>query len=171
MAQQLPTLDGTSNLSSIWRTMVNQARAFMRDYAKLNLLLEEEETGDRTLLMDLALAVSDVNGEPPNTAFSLEELVNAGYTTIILYGTLVHVLEGLMLLETRNHLNWQDGGNVVGLQDKTPLLAQHVRYYRDLYGVKLSRKKISHNIATAVGSQLMGVPSEYWAIHGYLWDA
>lgn len=168
-SQQLPSLAGANDPDPLWRSMINVVRAFMRDYAKLNLLLKEEETDSKTILMCLQLAVGDLNSTPPPTAYSLRTLLDRGYMTILLYGTLVHILESLMLLETRNHLNWQEGGQLIGLQDRTPLLSAHAKYFRDIYGFKAKEKKISDSITDAMSPGLVGVHSEYFVIHGYLW--
>jgi hypothetical protein len=169
MSAQLPTLKGASDPDPLWRSIVNMIRAFMRDYAKLNLLLKEEETDDKTILMCLQLTVAELNSTPPPTSFSLNDLVQRGYTTIIVYGALVHIMESLMLLETRNHLNWQEGGQLIGLQDRTPLLSAHAKYFGDIYNYKMKEKKISDSINDAMDPGHVGVHSEYFVIHGYLW--
>ena len=170
MGAQLPSLSGNVDLKPEWHSMVNMTRAFMRDYAKLNLLLAEQESGDKDLLMCLQLAVVDINATPPQTSFDLTTLVSRNYVTILCYGTMIHVLESLMILQTRNFLNWQEGGQLVGLQDRTPVLSGLVKYFRDLYTYKLEKKKISDSIMSIMDEGQVGVHSEYFAVNGYLWS-
>lgn len=170
MTQQLPSLAGTVDLDPEWHSMVNMARAFMRDYAKLNLLLAEQETDDKTLLMCLQLAVVDVNATPPGTSFSLAGLVSKAYVNILLRGTLIHVLEGLMILSARNFLNWQEGGQLVGLQDRNPVLFNMVKYFKDDYTYQLKQKKIADSIMSCMDEGQIGVHSEYFAVNGHLWS-
>jgi len=167
--RQLPTLEGASGLDQEWLSMLKIVRTFMRDFPSLNILLEDEETKDRTLLMFIGLTVDDINSSPPATGFSLGTLIDRGYTTLIVYGTIVHTLESLLLQSTRNYLNWQDGGHMVGLQDKAPMLRTNIGYFRDLYTVKTKQKKISDSITSAL-VQGGGIHSEYWTLHGYLWE-
>lgn len=169
MQQQLVNLQGAVGLDSYWRSLVQLIRGYMRDYGKLNLLLQEEETDDKTILMCLQMAVVELNGTPPPTNFAMRDLVQRGYTYIMIFCAVAYILESLMLLETRNHLNWQEGGQLIGLQDRTPLLSAHAKYYRDLSTFKMKEKKISDSINSAMGEGSVGVHSEYFVIHGYLW--
>jgi len=166
---QLANLHGSVDLDPLYRNLVQMVRAYLRDYAKLNILLQDEETDDKTILMCLQLTVADINAAPPSTSFSIKELVTRGYTLILLYGTLVMVLESLMILLTRNHLNWQESGQLIGLQDKTPMVAAHVKYFRDVYQYQRDKKKIADSIMSAMDPGDVGVHSEYFVIHGYLW--
>lgn len=169
MTAQLSNLSGIVDLDKEWHQMVLLVRAYMRDFGKLNLLLGgSEETDDKTILMCLQLAVIDVNSMPPCTAFSLPTLVQRGYVTLMLYGTMVHIMEGLMLLETRNRLTWQEGGTMIGIQDKTPLLDAHVKYFKDSFSVSARQKKIADSISEAMDPGLVGVHSEFFHINGFL---
>lgn len=170
MTAQLTNLQGAVDLESEWRSMVALVRAYMRDYGKLNLLLQREETDNKTILMCLQLAVVDVNSTPPGTGFSLPELVSRGYTTLILYGAIIHILTGLMLLETRNRISWQEGGHMIGLQDKTPMLDGQVRLLRDLFYNGLKQKKIADSMLECLDPGRIGVHSEYFWINGFLWS-
>lgn len=167
--QQLTNLQGAVELDKFWRSLVQLLRAYMRDYAKLNLLLQEEETDDKTILMCLQMAVTECNGTPPPTNFALRDLVNRGYVHVLTFLAIAYILESLMLLETRNHLNWQEGGQLIGLQDRTPLLSAHAKYFRDLSAYRMKEKKISDSITSAMSEGSVGVHSEYFVIHGYLW--
>lgn len=64
MEAQLPNLSGVVDIDPMWRSTMAAARAYLRDYAKLNILLEEEETDDKTLLLCLQMTVVDVNSTP-----------------------------------------------------------------------------------------------------------
>lgn len=169
MEAQLPNLSGVVDIDPMWRSTMAAARAYLRDYAKLNILLEEEETDDKTLLLCLQMTVVDVNSTPPPTSWSLRGMLDRGYVTIVLFGVMVHVLESLSLLETRNHLNWNEGGQQLALQDRLPALSERSRYFRDVYQSKLEKKKISDSITEALDPENVGVHSEYYAINGWIW--
>lgn len=167
---QLANLQGAVGLDPLYRNLVQMVRAYMRDFAELNILLDNtEETDDKTILMCLELAVADINASPPGTSFSIKEMASRGYVLLLIYGTVVLVLESLMFLLTRNHLNWQESGQLIGLQDKTPMVAAHAKYFRDVYQFQKDKKKIADSIMSAMSEGSIGVHSEYFVIHGYLW--
>ena len=171
MDAQLSNLQGAVDLDPLYRSTLAMARSFLRDFAQLNLLIDAEETDEKSLLMCLQLAIVDVNSTPPPTQWPLYTMLDRGYVHILLYGTLVYVMESLMILETRNHLNWQEGGQLLGLQDRSPLLEQRARYFRDVFQTKLVQKKISDSINDAMCLGDTGVHSEYWLINGWLWTS
>lgn len=166
---QLSNLQGAVGLDPLFHNLVQMVRVYMRDYAKLNILLQDDETDDKTILMCLELTIADLNASPPQTYFLIQELVSRGYALLLVYGTVVLVLESLMLLLTRNHLNWQESGQLIGLQDKTPVVAAHVKYFRDMYQYQRDRKKVADSIMSAMDPGQSGVHSEYFLLHGYLW--
>lgn len=171
MDPQLSNLQGAVNLDELYRSTCNVIRSWIRDFAKLNLLVDGEETDEKTLLMCLQMAVVDINSTPPPTQWPLRTMIDRGYIHIILFGATVYVLESLMLLETRNHLNWQEGGQAIGLMDRSPLLEQKARYFTDKFESKLKAKKISDSINDAMGIGDIGVHSEYWYVNGWMWPS
>jgi hypothetical protein len=171
MDAQLSNLQGAVNLDELYRSTLALIRSWLRDFAQLNLLLEREETDEKTLLMCLQMAVVDVNATPPPTSWPLRTMIDRAYIHILTYGTTVYVMESLMILETRNHLNWQEGGQALGLMDRSPMLEQRSRYFRDVFETKLKQKKISDSINDAMGIGDTGVHSEYWLVNGWLWTS
>jgi hypothetical protein len=80
--------------------------------------------------------------------------------------TVEALIESVGLLQTRNHINYSNGGINVGVNDKTPLLMNWLQYFKATTEQKLQRVKVAINIEGAMDTSGYGVHSELWAING-----
>lgn len=160
------TLQGIEGVSDTMRTFVQLVRAYTRDFAELNRLIAGEESGDRVILWAILDAVSDFNGTPHFTNYSLEELI-MGYRLqhLMLRMTTVALIESVGLLQTRNHINYSDGGINVGVNDKTPLLMNWLQYFKSTTEQKMRQVKVSMNISQILGPSNVGAHSELWFVN------
>ena len=161
----MANLQGIPGLSPAVVAAAESIRVWMRDHPELNRLVEGYETSDRQLLFAVMDAVETMNGTPPPTTLSLEEWLAARQFTLIRYFTVIHLLEGIGLLQTRNHISYSSGGKSVGVNDKTPLIMGWLKYFRAVADQKLAAVKVSMNIMSILGPDQSGMRSEYWAIH------
>lgn len=142
---------------------VAQVRAYLRDYPELNRLIDGEETSDRMIAWAVIDTLDDINNTPPFIGtFTVE---NFPYRSLLLRGTVVSVLESVGLLQTRNQLQYSDGGISVGASDKAPMLMQWINMLKMSYDQKLQRWKISMNITQAMNGE--SVMSDYYFLGGY----
>lgn len=142
---------------------VAQVRAYLRDYPELNRLIDGEETSDRMIAWAVIDTLDDINNTPPFIGtFTCD---NFPYRSLLLRGTVVTVLESVGLLQTRNQLQYSDGGISVGVSDKAPMLMQWINMLKMSYEQKLQRWKISMNITQAMNGE--SVMSDYYFLGGY----
>jgi hypothetical protein len=69
------------------------------------------------------------------------------------------------LLQTRNHINYSDGGLNVGVNDKTPMIMQWLNYFKSTTEQQKLRVKVALNISNMLGGSETGVSSELWAVN------
>jgi hypothetical protein len=156
-------LEGIPGVSEATKHFVQMVRLYIRDFSELNRLIAGEETSDRMIAWAVMDAVSDFNGTPQFTYFSLDELLEQQQHALMLRLTVIAIIESVGLLQTRNHLNYSTGGLNVGINDKTPLLMNWLQYFRGVTEQQKSRVKVAMNIGSILGPSQIGLHSEYWA--------
>jgi hypothetical protein len=158
-------LEGIPQVSQEFRDFVQSVRGYMRDFPELNRLVRGEESTDRQIAWAVLDALSDFNGTPPITAHSLQYLMTRQQHSLLLRMTVIALIESVGLLQTRNHLNYSDGGISVAVNDKTPLLMQWLNYYKATSEQMKQRVKVAFNVESILGPGNAGVHSELWAIN------
>lgn len=161
----MPQLQGIDGVSPAMRVFVQIVRDYTRDHAELNRLISGDESNDRMIAWAVLDAISVFNGTPQFTSFSLEELLGRNLHSLMLRLTVITLLESVGLLQTRNHLNYSNGGLNVGVNDKTPLIMQWLQYYRATTAEYMQRVKAALNIEGILGPSNSGVHSELWAVN------
>src|SRR6056300_168271 len=95
---------------------VTQVRQYLRDFPELNRLIDGEESSDRMIAWAAIDALDDINNTPPLIgAYTIDSFP---YRSLLLRGTVIAVLESVGLLQTRNQINYNDGGIQVSASDK-----------------------------------------------------
>lgn len=161
------SLQGIPGMSQTTRDFVQLVRLYMRDFPELNRIVSGEESTDRQIAWAVLDALSDFNGTPPLIGnFAIEDLLGRSQQSLLLRMTVISLIESVGLLQTRNHINYSNGGISVGVNDKTPLLMNWLQYFQSKTEQMKLKLKVSLNIEGILGSSNMGVASEYWAING-----
>jgi hypothetical protein len=75
-------------------------------------------------------------------------------------------LQSVGILQTRNHLQFSDGGISVGVSDKAPMWMQWIRDFSNKYEQDKLNRKVSLNIAQLMGT-FAGSHSEYFFVNGW----
>jgi len=159
-------LQGITGLSPAMKAFVQIVREYMRDHPELNRLTQGQETNDRLIAWSVLDALSYFNGSPPMIGtFSLEDLLNRNQHSLLLRLTVITVMESVGLLQTRNHINYSNGGLNVGVNDKTPLIMNWLQYYKASADQLLLRVKVAMNIEGILGPSNRGVHSELWFVN------
>ena len=159
-----PVLHGVAGVTDSTKAFVSMLRMFMRDYAPLNRLIAGEESSDRFLLFAAAMALSTYNGRPPLTNLSMDKIFELNHQDLLLRIALCTVLESVILLQARNHLNYSTGGTSVSVNDKAALLIKILQYYKSTTDQELAQRKIALNILSILGDG-PGIHSEYVVVH------
>lgn len=134
---------------------INNVRLFLRDYRELNRLIDGVEHSNRQIVWAIMDCLDDFNTTPPFTQYTL---FNFPSRSLLLRGVACSLLESLGILQTRNHLNFSDGGLQVGINDKTEYIQRWLQLLKNQYEEKKMKMKIAINIEQAWGG---GSHSEY----------
>lgn len=160
------SLAGLPGISPTFRSFVASVRFYIRDMPELNRLVAGEESSDRQIAWSVIDAVSDFNGTPHLTNYSLDELLSRNLHYLLLRMTVCSLIEQVGLLQTRNHVNYSTGGITVGVNDKTPLLMNWLQYFKSFTDQRKQHVKVALNIEGILGPSNSGVFSEYWVVNG-----
>ena len=142
-------------------SFIGQVRAFLRDYAELNRLIKGEESSNRQIVWAVMDALDDFNSTPPFTSFTLSTFPSR---SLLIRATTISLLESIGLLQTRNHINFTDGGLSVGINDKTPFIQSWLQIFRNSYEDKKLKIKVAYNIESAWGG---GIHSEFRFVNNF----
>ena len=139
---------------------VQRIRHFMRDFPELNRLIKGEEHSDRFIIYAIQEALEDFNTTVPVTSYTLD---NFPSPYILRQGAVVILLESSVVLQTRNHISFSDGGIQVAA-DKVPLYQSLIQLFSSKYERMKQNYKIYLNIEGGWGS---GPYSEYRWVNGF----
>lgn len=158
-------LQGVTRFSPVMQSFIQTVRLYLRDHPQLNRLVAGEESSDPIIAWAVLDALSDFNGTPHFTNFSLDELLARNQHSLLLRMTVTSILESVGLLQTRNHLNYSNGGINVGVNDKTPLIMNWLQYFKSTTEQRKQQVKVALNIESILGPNNAGIHSEIWAIN------
>jgi hypothetical protein len=159
------SLQGVPQMSQDFRDFVQMVRLYMRDFPELNRIVAGEESSDRQIAWAVLDALSDFNGTPHLTNYDLDGLLQVNQHSLLRRMTVIALIESVGLLQTRNHINYSDGGLNVGVNDKTPLLMNWLQYFKAYTDQMKQRVKVALNIQGILGPSNMGVHSELWFVN------
>jgi hypothetical protein len=165
LAAQLQGLaqGGTALLES----HIQGVRLYLRDFAELNQLIEGQETSDRMIKWSTLDFLSDFNGTPHFTGFTLTDLYNRQLQSLSVRGTVITILESLILTYNRNHLPFSDGGISVSINDKAGFLMGLHGMFKSGYEQQKRQVKIALNIeGMLLDGGTPGVHSDYMYLGG-----
>lgn len=142
---------------------MSELRQFLRDFPELNRLIDGQETSDRMLAWCVIDALDDFNNTPPLLGhFTVSTFP---YRSLLIRGSVITVLESVGLLQTRNQLQFSDGGISVGVSDKAPMIMQWLNMFKSSYEMKKNNYKRAMNIEAALTGE--SILSDYFFLGGY----
>lgn len=136
----------------------------MRDFAPLNLLIRGEESSDRIIAWATVDFLSDFNGTPPFSAYSLDDMFSLNLQNLCVRGTVIGLLQSLMIFYARNHLPFSDGGLSVSINDKAPIIQSMISMFQSAYEQNKRMVKTALNVEGIMDAQPSGVHSDYYAL-------
>jgi hypothetical protein len=143
---------------------VQGVRLFTRDFAELNLLTKGQESSDRMIAFATMDFLSDFNGTPPFSSLTLDDMYRRFLNSLAVRGTVVSLLQSLMIFYSRNHLPYSDGGLSVNLHDKAPIIMSMLSLIQSGYEQNKRLVKTSLNVESIMGEEVSGVLSDYSAL-------
>lgn len=160
MPSQLQGLGQPAGVASL-ESHIQNVRLFMRDFAQLNLMHSGEETSDRILAWATMDFVSNFNGTPPFSSFTLDDMLTYNLHSFAVRGTVITVLQSLMILYARNHVPFSDGGLSVNFNDKAPLIQSMLALFQAAYEQDKRQIKTAINVMGIMDIEPSGVHSDY----------
>ena len=157
------SLEGLPGITRATQIFVQEVRGYLRDHAELNRLLSGVESSDRQIAWAVVAAVEKFNGSPPMSDYGIDTLLRLHQSDLLRRMAVMSLLEGVGMLQTRNHINYSAGGMSVGVNDKTPLIMRWLEYFNSSVPQELLRVKVAMNIEEALGG--VAVPSEMWSVN------
>lgn len=132
---------------------------FIRDKEPLNKLLDfEKETGRQVLGLYVEMAMDWFNTDPPQTGFSYEDFPSK---TLLIYGSIIQLLIGNGILQSRNRLNYNDGGITVAVSDKAGDYRGWIELILRQYQVRSDKIKKAINIMQGFSGTGPGDPNRF----------
>lgn len=149
----------------VLRAHIEAVRYFMRDFAKLNLLIRGQESSDRMIVWATQDFLSDFNGTPPFTGYSLAELASRNLQHLAVRGTVITLLQSVMILQIRNRIPYSDGGISVDVNDKAALIQSTLHLLQSAYEQNKRQVKTALNIENLLDYNPSGVHSDYYGLY------
>jgi hypothetical protein len=163
------TLDGIEvDISDNYYALINMLRAYVRDFAPINRLIDGEESKDRDLALAIYRAVEDFNGTPPPVHLSLQQIIDNHLVDLILRGAACKLMESVVLNYARNEVQFTDAGVSVKVSDKFPIFMNWYGTIKPQWDVEKQQTKYSLNMNEIVTTEAGGLFSEYWLINSLL---
>lgn len=159
------SLQGFPGMTQTFRDFVQMVRFYTRDFPELNRIVAGQESSDRQIAWAVLDALADFNGTPHLTNLSLDDLLMRNQHHLLVRMTTISLIESVGLLQTRNHINYSNGGVNVGVNDKTPMLMNWLQYFKSTTEQMKQRVKVALNIEGILGPSNAGVHSELWAVN------
>ena len=163
------TLDGIEvDISDNYYAMINMLRAYVRDFAPINRLLDGEESKDRDLALAVYRALEDFNGTPPPVHLNLQQVIDNHLVDLLLRGAACKLMESVVLNYARNEVQFTDAGVSVKVSDKFPIFMNWYGTIKPQWDVEKQQAKYSLNMNEIVSTEAGGLFSEYWLINSLL---
>jgi hypothetical protein len=143
--------------------LINKVRRFMRDRGVLNRLIAGEESSDEDIMLAIDLCISDFNHTPPPVGKF--DFLTPPPLYLLMYGTVVKLLESKGLLESRNSLPFNDGGLSVAA-DKDQRTQAWLAHFSNKFETDKLKWKVMKNIEDSWGVSLS---SEYIIVNNIGW--
>jgi hypothetical protein len=159
-----PSLGQPYDPRQVLRGHCEAVRLFMRDFAEINLLIRGEESSDRMIVWATQDFLSDFNGTPPFTGYSLEELFSRNLQNLCVRGTVITLMQSVMILHARNHLPFSDGGISVNINDKAPIIQSMLQLFQSAYEQNKRMVKTALNVEQLLDQGPSGVHSDYFGL-------
>ena len=143
---------------------MQSVRLFMRDFAELNLLIRGEESSDRMIAWATMDFLSDFNGSTPFSSYSLDDMFSYNLMSFATRGTVISLMQSLMILYTRNYLAFSDGGLSVNINDKAPMIQAMLGLLQSAFEQQKRMIKTAINVSGLLDSSPSGLHSDYMAL-------
>ena len=139
--------------------LVKIVRTFLGDTVEDNKLIPDEELSDDKIRLALDLALDEYNNTPPFESRTFETFPSL---SIIVHGATIQALIMAGLVQSRNYLNFSDGGIQEVVSDKAAAFQSWIGNLVGRYREEALNLKTSLNMEQNFGV----IPSPYGNVFG-----
>lgn len=140
--------------------LISIIRFYLNDYPETNILLGEEESSDSKIQLAMYMTMDEFNMQDPTGANYTAD--NFPSVSLLVKGSVIHLLRSAGILHSRNSLNYTAGGLSVQIWSKAKdyltwiqsLQAEYIQMTNDLI------KRL--NLARAMRKMPYGLHSDFW---------
>ena len=129
--------------------LIKQVRKFIKDFPKLNELKGIQESSDSDMMLYAVMALDDYNLTPPVIAPSSFEAFPSN--SLLMLGTICYSLLSNGILQHRNSISYQDGGQNINVWDKGPAYIGNAKLFAQLWETKKIALKRAINLSNGYG--------------------
>lgn len=139
---------------------INIIRFYINDYAELNVLLGEEESSDTKIILAMSMTVDEFNSmDPTGGNYTIEYFPSF---SLLVKGTIIHLLRSSGILHSRNSLNYSAGGLSVQIWSKAKDYMTWIQTLQAEYTQTMMSLIKRINIAKSMRMQPYGLHSDFW---------
>ena len=138
----------------------NAIRFYLSDTSETNVLLGEEESSDARIDLAMMMVIDE---------FQIYDPLDASYTinnfpsfSIMISGSVIHLLKMAGILHSRNALNYNAGGLSVQIWNKAKDYQSWIGALQQDYRAQMMHLAKKLNIAYAMAQCPMGLHTEYF---------
>lgn len=139
---------------------LNAIRFYLSDSDETNLLLGEEESSDARIALAMQQTIEDFYAfDPRKYAYTVD---NFPSPSILINGSVIHLLRMAGILHSRNTIPYQAGGLSVQLWNKQKDYMSWVNHMQQEYFTMRAALIKQINIKCAMSGAPLGVHSDYY---------
>lgn len=127
--------------------VIKRLRVFLGDRSENNKLIPGEELSDDKLSLAIDMALDEFNNAPPFMSFTLIDFPSLN---VLLHGAAVQCLIMAGFIQSRNYLQFSDGGFSEVLSDKAPSYQSWIQQLTQTIG---NYKQITNEIKIAINME------------------
>jgi hypothetical protein len=146
--------------ASTTQQYISLIRFYLNDYPETNVLLGEEESSDGKIMLAMLMTCDEFNTmDPTGSNYGIDSFPSL---SLLVKGTIIHLLRSAGILHSRNSLNYTAGGLSVQIWSKAK---DYITWIQTLQGeyLQMSSEFIKRiNIAKAMKLQPYGLHSDFW---------
>ncbi|HET8685211.1 MAG TPA: hypothetical protein VFM18_00950 [Methanosarcina sp.] len=135
--------------AGIFPLSASDVRLYIHDYADQNHLIDGEEFSDDAITLAMKMAASDFNSIPPMGNLDPSQFPSV---TLLMYGTVAHLLLGKAAQLARNTMSYSDGGLQIPIEERAELYLTVGNQYMAQFKELAVKMKIQMNMEAGWGT-------------------
>jgi hypothetical protein len=143
--------------------LVDHVRMYIGDMPELNRLIEGTELSNERITLSIQLWIQSFNNTPPRT-IETYKVANFPDHLTLFHGVVIELLKMSGIVQTRNHLNFNDSGATFSVTDKGQEYMGWIQNFMQTHVQQVKSLKIGINAEE--GFKYIDSPDGYWPYSG-----